>query len=137
LNTDYDNKFANTTNYLLATSNYLNTDYDNKFANTTNYLLATSNYLNIDYDTKFANITKYIIDTSNVNITVTLPSSGVLGDEVMVVDGTGNANTNEITIARNGHKIQGGASDMTVNTARAAFTLVYYNSTHGWLLTNV
>jgi hypothetical protein len=65
LNTDYDTKFANTTNYLLATSNYLNTDYNTKFANTTNYLLVTSNYLNTDYDTKFANTTNYLLVTSN------------------------------------------------------------------------
>jgi len=97
----------------------------------------SNKYVEITTSTLAVVGTKYIINTSNVNITVTLPSSGVLGDEVMVVDGTGNANTNEITIARNGHKIQGGASDLTVNTPRAAFTLVYYNSTHGWLLTNV
>jgi hypothetical protein len=80
---------------------------------------------------------RYIVDTSSANIKVTLPSSGTLGDEVMIIDGTGNASTHEITVGRNGGNIQGLASDMTVTTDRAAFTLVYYNSTQGWILTNV
>ena len=80
---------------------------------------------------------RYIVDTSSANITVTLPASGTLGDEVMIIDGTGNANTHEITVGRNGGNIQGGASNMTVSTDRAAFTLVYYNATQGWILTNV
>jgi hypothetical protein len=57
--------------------------------------------------------------------------------EVGVIDGTGNANTNAITVNGNGSNIQGNTSNMTVNTSRAAFTLVYYNSAQGWLLTNV
>ena len=80
---------------------------------------------------------RYIVDTSSANITVTLPASGTLGDEVMIIDGTGNASTHEITVGRNGGNIQGGASNMTVSTDRAAFTLVYYNATQGWILTNV
>ena len=75
-----------------------------------------------------------IVDTSNA-VTVTLPSSATLGDEVRIIDGTGNAGTNSITVARNGHKIQGAAADLTVSTARAAFGLVYYNTAQGWLLT--
>ena len=35
---------------------------------------------------------------------------------------------------RNSHKIQGASSDLTVATERAAFTLVYVDSTQGWLL---
>ena len=80
---------------------------------------------------------RYIVDTNTSNITITLPSSATLGDEVMIIDGTGNASVHEITVGRNGSNIQGGASNMTVTTDRAAFTLVYYNSTQGWLLTNV
>jgi len=80
---------------------------------------------------------RYIVDTSTANLTITLPSSGTLGDEVMIIDGTGNSSSHAITVDRNGGKIQGAASNMTVTTDRAAFTLVYYNSTQGWLLTNV
>jgi len=80
---------------------------------------------------------RYIVDTATANLTITLPASGTLGDEVMIIDGTGNSSSHAITVDRNGGKIQGAASNMTVTTDRAAFTLVYYNSTQGWLLTNV
>ena len=94
-------------------------------------------YSAVSANTTMAASYKYIVDTSSANITMTLPSSGTLGDEITIIDGTGNASTNAITVARNGGNIQGSASDMTVTTDRAAFTLAYYNSTQGWLLTNV
>jgi hypothetical protein len=80
---------------------------------------------------------KYIVDCSSAAVTVILPASPVMGDEVSIIDGTGSAATNNITIARNGNKIQGLAENMIVNTARAAFTLVYYNNTQGWILTQI
>jgi hypothetical protein len=94
-------------------------------------------YAEVTANTTMVASTKYIVNTTSANITLTLPSTGTLGDEISVIDGTGNASTHAITIARNGGKIQGDASDMTVTTNRAAFTLVYYNSNQGWLLTNV
>ena len=78
----------------------------------------------------------YIINTGSA-VTLTLPASASIGDKVGVIDGTGQAATNNITIGRNSHKIQGDAVDMTVSLNRAAFELVYYNATHGWLLTKV
>ena len=76
----------------------------------------------------------YFIDTSSGVVTATLPSSATIGNEVSIIDYAGTADTNNITIGRNGHKIQGAASDMTVATERAAFTLVYVDATQGWLL---
>ena len=67
-------------------------------------------------------------------ITVTLPASPSLGDEVAVIDGAGFASANNITIGRNSQPIMGEAEDMVVNVDDAAFTLVYYNSTYGWRL---
>jgi|694.fasta_scaffold75370_2 hypothetical protein len=81
--------------------------------------------------------TKYVLNTNSANIVVTLPGGPSFGMEVGVIDGTGNANTNAITVYGNGANIQGSNSNMTVNTSRAAFTLVYYDATNGWLLTNV
>jgi hypothetical protein len=94
-------------------------------------------YSAISANTTMAPSYKYIVDTSTANLTLTLPASGTLGDEISIIDGTGNASTHAITVARNGGNIQGTASNMTVTTDRAAFTLAYYNSTQGWLLTNV
>ena len=78
---------------------------------------------------------RYLIDSSGGAVTLTLPSSASLGDEVGVIDATGSAGTNNITVARNGGKIEGASSDLTVSTNRSAFTLVYYNSTQGWVKT--
>jgi len=79
---------------------------------------------------------KKIVDTSSSAITLTLPGTASIGDEVHIIDGTGNASTNNITIARNGHKIQGAAENLIVSTDRAAFQLVYYNANNGWVLIN-
>jgi len=76
----------------------------------------------------------YFVDTSSAAITMTLPASAVRGDEVWVIDYAATADTNNITIARNSHKIQGASADLTVSTERAGFTLVYVDSTQGWLL---
>ena len=78
----------------------------------------------------------YFVNTTGGAITMTLPSSASLGDEVSIIDYAATADTNNITIGRNSHKIQGDAADLTVSTERAAFTLVYVDATHGWLLTN-
>jgi len=77
---------------------------------------------------------RLIIDTSTAK-TINLPVSANLGDEIRFIDGTGNANTNNITINRNGHKIEASDSDLTIDVDRAAFGLVYYNVANGWLFT--
>ena len=78
----------------------------------------------------------YFVNTAAGAVTVTLPTSASIGDEVSVIDYGATADTHNITIGRNGHKIQGASSDMTVATERAAFTLVYVDATQGWLLTD-
>jgi hypothetical protein len=76
---------------------------------------------------------KLIIDTSSAK-TITLPSIAILGDEIRIIDATGNASANNITVARNGHNILGNASDLTINIDRSGIGLVYYNATQGWIL---
>lgn len=78
----------------------------------------------------------YFCNTTSGAFTVTLPASATLGDEVSIVDASGTADTNNITIGRNGHNIQGAAENLTVSTERAGFTLVYFNATQGWILKN-
>ena len=78
-----------------------------------------------------------LVDTDSSAITITLPiSSGppALGDFVRILDATGNAATNNITVARNGNNIQGAGADLTIATNRAAIGLVYVNATEGWVL---
>ena len=91
------------------------------------YKEKTSNYVALAGE-------KLIVDTSSA-VTITLPATATIGDEIRIIDGTGNAATNNITIARNGHKIEGATSNLTIDLNRAAFGLVYYNTAQGWLLT--
>ena len=76
----------------------------------------------------------YFVNTASSAFAMTLPSSASIGDYVQIIDYAGTADTNNITIGRNSHKIQGEAADLVVTTERAAFTLVYVDSTQGWLL---
>jgi hypothetical protein len=76
----------------------------------------------------------YFINTTSGAITMTLPSSPSIGDEVSFVDYAGTFDTYNLTVGRNSEKIQGTAADLTVSTERAANTLVYVDSTQGWLL---
>ena len=77
----------------------------------------------------------YFVNTTSAAITMTLPASPSLGDSVTVIDYAGTADSNNITIGRNSQKIHSASEDMTVATERAAFTLVFTDSTQGWLLT--
>jgi hypothetical protein len=78
----------------------------------------------------------YFVDTTSTTITATLPASPTIGDFVSFIDYAGTFDTNNFTVARNGNPIQGSATDLTVATERAGFTLVYADSTQGWLLQN-
>ena len=74
----------------------------------------------------------YFVDTSSAAKTMTLPSSATLGDTIRINDLAGTFSTNNLTVARNGHKIQGVADDLLVDADQSSFGLVYSNSTYGW-----
>ena len=76
----------------------------------------------------------YFINTTSAAITMTLPASPTIGDEVSFVDYAGTFDTNNLTIGRNSENIQGSAADLTVSVERAANTLVHTDGTQGWLL---
>ena len=65
-------------------------------------------------------------------ITVNLPASPSVGDEVMVMDTRGTWNSNNCTIGRNGQPINTATSDLTLSTDSQAITLVYVDATRGW-----
>ena len=74
------------------------------------------------------------MNTTGGAITLTLPGSPTIGDEISFIDYAGTFDTNNLTVARNGKNINGAASDLTVATESAANTLVYSDTTQGWLL---
>ena len=76
----------------------------------------------------------YFINTTSNACTATLPA-GTIGDECSFIDYAGTFDTNNLTIGRNGSdKINGVAADLTVSVERAGFTLVFTDTTQGWLL---
>jgi 1-deoxy-D-xylulose 5-phosphate reductoisomerase len=76
---------------------------------------------------------RYFVDTAAAR-TLTLPASPTLGQEIVVFDATGTAGTNNITLARNGNKINGLTEDAIIDVDKAAAVLVYTGSTIGWRL---
>ena len=76
----------------------------------------------------------YPINTTSNACTVTLPA-GTVGDEVSLLDYARTFDTNNLTVASDGsEKIYASTDDLTVSVEGAAFTLVYVDSTQGWLL---
>ena len=74
----------------------------------------------------------YFVDTTNGPKTMTLPTSATLGDTIRINDLAGNFASNNLTVARNSHKIQGLAEDLVVDMDQSSFGLVYSNTTYGW-----
>jgi len=76
----------------------------------------------------------YFINTTGGAIEMDLPA-GSIGDFVSFIDYAGTFDSNALTIDPNGsEKIAGSTASLTVSTERAANTLVYVDSTQGWLL---
>ena len=65
-------------------------------------------------------------------ITITLPASPAVGDEVSIIDTRGTFGSNNLTVARNSQPINSGTSNLTLNTNGQSITLVYVDSTRGW-----
>jgi hypothetical protein len=67
---------------------------------------------------------------------MTLPSSASIGDEVSFKDYANSFDTYALTVGRNSHNIEGAAADLTISVEGAGNSLVYVDSTKGWLLRN-
>lgn len=74
----------------------------------------------------------YFVDTSSSAITVTLPSSPSVGDEVTVVDYGDNSSVNNITFTSS-DDIMNSSDDRIIDTDSASLSLVYSGATKGWL----
>jgi len=78
---------------------------------------------------------KLFVETNGGAVTITLPASPAIGDEVHFVDSRYTFDTNALTVGRNSSKIANASSDLVVNTEGAAFGLVYSGSNVGWTYT--
>ena len=78
----------------------------------------------------------YFVNSAGGAVIVTLPSSPSANSIVSVADYVGSAETNSITIARNGSNINGDASDYLINKSDSAVTFVFVDATAGWTSVN-
>jgi len=74
----------------------------------------------------------YFINTTSAAHTFTLPATATFADTILIKDYAGTFATNKLTIARNGHNIQGVANNSLISTNRASVVLVYVDVTRGW-----
>ena len=78
----------------------------------------------------------YFVNTTSGAINVTLPA-GTAGAVVAIKDYAGTFDTNKVTLTRNGSdKIGGQAINASLTTEGQAITLVFVDSTQGWLVTD-
>ena len=77
----------------------------------------------------------YFINTTSAAHTFTLPVSATRGDTIAIKDYAGTFATFNLTIGRNGHKIQGVENNSLISTNRASVVLVYADVTRGWEFT--
>ena len=73
------------------------------------------------------------VDTSSTAVTITLPASPAVGNEVHFIDSKLSFNSNNLIINRNSQPINGATSNLTVSENGESFTLVYANATKGWI----
>ena len=78
----------------------------------------------------------YFVNTTGGAVTVNLPA-GTAGAVVAVKDYANTFDTNAVTLVQNGSdKIGGSAVNVTLDTEGIAVTLVFIDSTQGWLVTD-
>ena len=87
--------------------------------------------LSISANTNLVAKKRYFV-TSASALTLTLPASPALNDEIQIVDASGNASTYNITVARNGNKINGGTGNLIIDNNGGWYTLLYTGTTYGW-----
>ena len=75
---------------------------------------------------------RILADTSGGAFTVTLPASPAVGDEIHILDSAASFDNNNLTVARNGKKIQGATADLTITTENTGIGLVFMSDTYGW-----
>jgi hypothetical protein len=74
----------------------------------------------------------YFCDTTSAAFTMTLPATPSAGAIVALKDYANTFDTNNLTIGRNGSKINGSANNAVIVVQGQALTLIYIDATQGW-----
>lgn len=74
---------------------------------------------------------RYFVNTSAAR-TLTLPASPEISDEIQIIDSLGTSSQYNITVARNGNKINGQTNNLIIDTNGGWYTLVYTGADYGW-----
>ncbi|MBZ0158375.1 MAG: hypothetical protein K8I29_19430 [Alphaproteobacteria bacterium] len=74
----------------------------------------------------------YLLDTSGGTFNMTLPLSPSVGDLVAGRDIANSFDTNNLSLLRNGEKIEALSEDLTDNVEGDYFYLLYTGATYGW-----
>jgi hypothetical protein len=85
----------------------------------------------ITTNTSLAAGSRYFV-TSPSALTLTLPASPAVNDQIEIFDASGNAETYNITVARNTKLINGNAGNLIIDTDGGWYILLYTGTTYGW-----
>jgi hypothetical protein len=93
---------------------------------------ANINYTVVTANQTLTNSQNIAADTSGGSFTLTLPASPNAGDSIDIFDYSETFDTNPLTIARNGQRIESLEENLICNVEGAYFTMIYTGSTRGW-----
>jgi hypothetical protein len=95
---------------------------------------ATSSFNWINTNSNYTAVTgnHIFVDTSTAPVTVTLPASPSIGDNITFIDYIGSFGTNNLTFNRNGKLIMGLEENLIIDVPNAANFLIYSGLSVGW-----
>lgn len=88
---------------------------------------ANENVVVITANTQLTTLRMYVVRQV---CTLTLPSQPVIGNWLCIT----NRQSGSLTVLRNSMKIMGLTEDLTINVSNASITLVYQDTTDGWII---
>ena len=75
---------------------------------------------------------KLLVDTTDHALTLTLPKSPTLGDDVEIMDCVGNFNASNLTATGNGEYLRGSSGELVATVDWVQYKFVYVDATTGW-----
>ena len=133
---DSDFTASNGTSVVLGTAANLNDELKVVSFGAVTTTQSSNNWSEATTSIKISPNEKRFVDVSSAAVTLEIQDSGgnvSMGDELRIIDGYGNAATNNITL-RSTKKIIASDSDLIIDINRSGVNLVYYNESNGWVL---